>query len=481
MKNHYSYSGFGLRAALVAVATLLLAACAPGQDSPTPTTNIDVSRYVAVGDTYTAGVSAGGLTRASQRYSFPNLLAQQLNRANEAATFSQPLLEEGPGTGYLSLLDLPASGIPRVRRVPGQSVQRAINPNACGGPDTVRQFIRSATAATLPQNLGLPGLQLSQIESAGLGNIANATATSTFNPYFERLLPANDNRTYLQAVTTASASATFFTYFMGLDDLMPFIKSGGECGAAPTTPFVTQMKRNARKILDVLTAGGRPGIIARLPDAASLPLLRLGAGSALEAQMQARFGDNALLYIQDPINPGDVRQIGEKDYVLATALPRIGQLTPVLVGSSTLMLPYGRDARNPIVDADVLDESTEMNLLNAAINNYNNYDNPSTPNIPPGLNALAKLYNMPVLTISTGERTLNLNDLLFNPLTSGNFNAGVLYNLTPVRGNFFSLDYYSLTPRGNAQVANSFIAAINRGYRSSIPFIDVNSLPTTAQ
>ena len=71
MKNYFCYSGFGLRAALVAVGTLLLAACAPGQDSPTPAANIDVSRYVAVGDTYTAGVSAGGLTRASQRYSFP--------------------------------------------------------------------------------------------------------------------------------------------------------------------------------------------------------------------------------------------------------------------------------------------------------------------------------------------------------------------------------------------------------------------------
>jgi hypothetical protein len=50
-----------------------------------------------------------------------------------------------------------------------------------------------------------------------------------------------------------------------------------------------------------------------------------------------------------------------------------------------------------------------------------------------------------------------------------------------VRGNFFSLDYYSLTPRGNDLLANTFIAAINKAYRSNIPAIDVNSLPTTAQ
>ncbi|MDQ2772135.1 MAG: hypothetical protein M3Y54_16740 [Bacteroidota bacterium] len=480
MKNHYSCSAFGFRAGLIVAGTLLLAACAPGQDNPTPATTINVTRYVAVGDSYTAGVSAGGLTRASQSYSFPNLLAQQLSRAAASVTFSQPLLEEGSGSGYLTFIDfVPGTDLPRVRRVAGQSVLRTYaNSSSCASPDTM-VLARSTTSATLPQNLGVAGLALGQLEVTGLGNAANAIPGAPFNPYFERLLPAADNRTYLQAVTTASSSATFFTFFMGLDDLMPFIKSGGTCGTPPTTSFVNQMKRNARKVLDVLTAGGRPGIIAKLPDATSLPLLRLGAGTVLEAQLQTRFGDQNLLYIED--NGGTVRQISPKDYVLATALPRIGLLTRVQVGSTSLMLPYGRDIRNPIVNADVLDETTEMNLLNAAISSYNNFDNPSSSSVLPGLNALAKLYNMPVLTSSTGERTLNLNDLLFNSLADGTSNSGVVYNLLPVRGNFFSLDYYSLTPRGNAQLANAFIGAINRGYRANIPGIDANSLPPTAQ
>jgi hypothetical protein len=84
-------------------------------------------------------------------------------------------------------------------------------------------------------------------------------------------------------VTTAAASATFFTFFQGLDELMPFIRSGGTCGAVPGPALGNQMKARAKKILDVLTAGGRQGIIARL---------------------QAVYGDNALLYIEDPNNPG---------------------------------------------------------------------------------------------------------------------------------------------------------------------------------
>lgn len=474
MKNYFCYSGFGLRAALVAVGTLLLAACAPGQDSPTPAANIDVSRYVAVGDTYTAGVSAGGLTRASQRYSFPNLLAQQLNRANETATFNQPLLEEGPGTGYLTLLDLPASGIPRMRRVPGQAVQRAINPNTCGGPDTVRQFIRSATAAALPQNLGLPGLQLSQIESAGLGNITNATATGTFNSYFERLLPANDNRTYLQAVTTASASATFFTYFLGLDSMMPFLRSGGECGLALSNTAVNQfvgvLNLNARKALDVLTANGRPGIIAGLPALTNLPLLRQGRGLALQSRLQATFGDTAQLYIQDPLLFGPPQVISNDDYVLAPVLARLGQPTAVVVNGTTMMLPYGRNIRNPVRDADVLDKR-ELSFVTTALNNHNRE-----------LERLAKdVYKLPTIGTGATQNTLDTNNAFPNFVGESISVSGVTYSSELVRGNFFSLDYYTLTPRGNALLANSFIAAINRGYRANIPFIDVNSLPTTAQ
>ena len=178
---------------------LLLTACAPGQDAPAPNNVIDTSRYLAVGDTYTAGQSNGGLTRASQEYSFPNLLARQFSRANPATAFTQPLIE-GSGSGYLALLDFTTTGLPRVRRVAGQAVlpNPVINPTACGGPDTLRLLARSASAATLPQNLGVPGLLLSQLETPGLGNAANARPGVAFNPYFERLLPAADNRTYLR-------------------------------------------------------------------------------------------------------------------------------------------------------------------------------------------------------------------------------------------------------------------------------------------
>ena len=458
------------RAGAVATA-VLLHACAPGQDAPAPTAGPNLSRYLAVGDSYTAGFSAGGLTRASQEYSFPNLLARQLRQAAPNATFSQPLLETGSGTGYLDLVDFSAAGFPRARRVAGQAVRNApiVNPNACGGPDTVRLLTRSASASALPQNLGVPGLLLPQIETADLGNEARATPGAAFNPYFERLLPAADSRTYLQAVTDAAATATFFTYFQGLDDLLPYVRSGGQCGPLPNSTFAKQLTDNAKKVLDLLTAAGRPGIIAKLPALATLPLLRLGKAYDLQARLRTSFGDTATLYVEAPFGSTVSQPIADGDYVLATTLPRIGRPVSVQVGGTTQMLPYGRNIRTPLRDADVLDKD-ELGRITGVLNTYNNY-----------LEVQAGLYKLPVITAAGSERTLDLNVALFNQVAGVISVGGVQYSSEPVRGNFFSLDYYSLTPRGNGLLANAFITAFNKAYRANLSGIDVNSLPATAR
>jgi hypothetical protein len=456
--------------ALAASAALLLQACAPSQDTPTPVVGLNVSRYLAVGDSYTAGVSGGGVTRTGQEYSFPNLLARQLQRAAPGAGFLQPLFE-GTGSGYLDFVGLNAQGFPRSRRVTGQAVQSSvINPGACGGADTVRLFTRSATAPALPQNLGVPGLLLTQIETSGLGNESRATSGAAFNPYFERMLPKGSNLTYRRAVTKAAAPATFFTFFLGLDNLMPYLRSGGECGITSTSTLINQMKLNAKNLLDTLTVGKRPGIISRLPELNRLPLLSVGRGPALEKRLQASFGDTARLYIEDPFGTGVGKPITDADYVLATTLPRVGQLVPVVVGGNTVMLPYGRNARAPLRDADVMDYD-EMTRVNVVLSSYNNE-----------LQRLARdVYKMPVLNNTQLANLLDVNAAIPGYLSPALSVGGVLYTSELVRGNFFSLDYYTPTPRGNALLANVFISAINKAYSSNIPAIDVNELPATAQ
>ncbi len=455
----------GLRLAPVLWSALAgLAGCAPSQDIPSPSAgSFDASSYVAVGDSYSSGFSAGGLTRNGQLYSFPALVARQVRQTGAAAAFPQNLLLEGAGTGYLVFSGFDNSLLPKSRRVAGQASTLYIDPNGCAGPDTVRQFAR--TDGAVSQHLGIPGLRLGQIETLNYGNASQASAGARFNPYFERMLPANTSTTYLQAVTAAAASATFFTYFAGLDDFLPFVRSGGTCRALPTG---TSLNNNAKKVLDVLTTNNRKGIVAQLPPLASLPLLSLGRADSLQNLYLAQ-GDTAHVYVF--VSAFQSAEKAEKtDFILAPAVARLGQLMPVLVNGQVLQLRYGRDSRNPVADADVIDRR-EYELLDVVRKNHNNY-----------LITLTRdTYRMPVLTASTRSSVLNLDNEVFFKISSKLSIGGVSYSDIPVRGGLFSLDYYSFTPRGNGLLANAFIRALNIAYGANIPAVDINALPTTAQ
>ncbi|RSK24301.1 hypothetical protein [Hymenobacter metallilatus] len=452
---------FSLRSAVLPLAFgTLLAGCTPDQSEPTPNAGtLDVAKYLAVGDGYTAGLSDGGLTATSQEYAYPALIARQIIRLNPEASFTQGLLPAGTGTGYLTLRGIDDRGLPQTSRVTrGRAVRGSFfaNPTACGGPDTTFLYAQAASSP-LSQNLGVPGLGLTQIEVAGLGNTANQSRTGSFNPYFERLLPANDNRTYLQAVTDASASASFFTFFMGLGDALPYVLSGGECGSFPNT---TTLNANAKKVLDRLTSNSRKGVIALLPTLQNLPVLRLGGKDGIRRTLTQGASPDSIYVRSAPANV--VRAIDAGDFILPAGLARLGAAEQItLPNGTTVTARYGLSKRNPLVRRDVLDyfEFSRVNSPLVALNTE--------------LDRLAKtVYKLP---------TVNLDDELFTQVNRRISVNGVEYSSEPVRGNFYSLDLYSLTPRGNALLANTFIKVINANYQANIPFVDPNSLPTTAR
>ncbi|MCA8831313.1 hypothetical protein [Hymenobacter pini] len=459
-------SGRTLRATLLPLTLSLLAVgCSPDQSEPTPSAGtLDVYKYLAVGDGYTAGISDGGLTATGQQYAYPNLIAQQLIRINPAATFTQGVLPAGVGTGYLTLRGISDRGLPQTTYVARNRAVRgtySINAAACGGPDTTFLYAQ-APASPLSQNLGVPGLGLAQIEVAGLGNTANQSRYGSFNSYFERLLPTNDNRTYLQTVTDASSSATFFTFFMGLGDALPYVLSGGEC---ITPPVSATLNANAKKVLDRLTVGGRQGIIALLPTLQNLPVLRLGGKDGIRSSLTQGASPDSI-YVTSSVAYStvirEVRAISASDYILPAGLQQLGaSRTVTLPGGGTRTVGYGLSKRAPIESKYVLDY-LEYNKVG-----------PQIIALSTELKRLAEVeYKLP---------TVDLENELFTQVNNRISVNGVEYSSEPVRGNFYSLDLYSLTPRGNALLANAFIRAINRNYQANIPFVDPNALPTTAR
>ncbi|WP_159437399.1 hypothetical protein [Hymenobacter daecheongensis] len=447
------------------LSTLALAGCSPEQTPPAPAAGkADFSRHVAIGDNYLAGFSDGGLTASSQQYSIAALLDQQFALVSgQPSTFTQPLFAPGTGTSFLLPRGFDANGVLLTSRTAAGRVARGsfINANACGGRDTTFLYLRATNQ--LPQNLAVPFLRLTQIELAGLGNEANLQRIDQFNPFLERLLPAADNRTYLQAVTDGTANATFFTLFVGLGDVLPYILSGGECTTSnPNSAAIALMKTNVKKLLDKASDNGRrPGVISLAPQPVNqLPLL--GRGSVVRVQAMVNATDT--IYVQAPNAAGVVvvrPMAASNDYILPTGLAQFGKPQLVtLPNGSQVTVRYGLSKRNPIKRVDVLD-SGEYGRVNQAVTTINEE-----------LVRLAKLYKLPIV-----GSDINVYDQIFKNIAVN----GVVYTAEPGKGNFYSLDQYSLTPRGNAIMANAMLREINRVYGASVPLLDPNTLPTTAR
>src|SRR6056297_1129948 len=82
----------------------LVTSCKDYQDldvDPVDTGDADFSSYVAVGNSLTAGYQSNALYQDAQEYSFPNLLARQLQIEN----FEQPLISN-PGIGDPGRIEL---------------------------------------------------------------------------------------------------------------------------------------------------------------------------------------------------------------------------------------------------------------------------------------------------------------------------------------------------------------------------------------
>ena len=93
---------------------LVLGGCQPDlMDEPKANAGqADFSRYIAVGNSLTAGFSDGGLYREGQLNSYPNILAQQFREVG-GGDFTQPLFAEAQanGSGYLRLAGFAVLGL----------------------------------------------------------------------------------------------------------------------------------------------------------------------------------------------------------------------------------------------------------------------------------------------------------------------------------------------------------------------------------
>lgn len=174
------------------------------------TGSADVSNYVAVGASFTAGFTDNALFIAAQENSFPNTIAQQFAVAG-GGEFTQPLMNDNVGGLLLGGVQI---ANPRLFfNGAGPAVLE-------GTPTTEVSNILSGSF----RNMGVPGAKSFHLLAPGYGNVAGVPV-GTANPYFARMA-SNPNATILE--DAVAQSPTFFTLSeIGGNDVLGFATSGG--------------------------------------------------------------------------------------------------------------------------------------------------------------------------------------------------------------------------------------------------------------
>ncbi|MDX5346828.1 MAG: hypothetical protein LPK19_06245, partial [Hymenobacteraceae bacterium] len=340
-----------------------------------------------------------------------------------------------------------------------QVISGPFAPDPCQAVDTVYQYPRFTGNLSDVQNFGMPGLKLAQVTKTGTGNVANI-GTADFNPYYERILPANTNDSYL--TTVSRANGTFYTVWFGVSEMLPHILSGASC--SQPLPNAAAIRGALTPVLDTLVKNNAKIAIGNIPDLTSFGLTRIADPIVLQNSFRQQLNNNNLnIWVQS--SPSyQARRIDSRDILLPQAVYSIGTNG------------YGLDSLNPVVKEQVIDQ-IESGKINNYIRDYNGV-----------VNALATGTRYSFSTIDRFKDNLILVDLnsLFKVLADRVAYNGVQYNADFVNGGVFSLDGFTLTPRGQAIVANEFIRSINKaydpsntagGFGANIPRVNVNQYP----
>ncbi len=433
-----------------------LAGCEPDFSDEAPVQSagsLDLSRYVAIGDDFTAGVANRSLSRAGQEYSFPNLLARQF-RLLGGGEFVQPLLGPDERTGGFVLTGFTGQNQALLGMGPVTFLD-SVRLNA-GSPcsELQYQFPRWSDAGRIPNNLGIPNLKLSQLNIAGLGNEVNQ-GTSGYNAFYERILPLNSDRTYFSLIR--AARPTFVTVSFGMGDLMTFIQSGGSCGSP--LPSGSTLTAPLGRLADSLIAiPSLRGAFLGLPFASNLPLL-----STTISSLNKKLGrtDTTSMFVLN--STGAVTRTVYNDVILLPMVSRIGRMENATGQPATA--PFGLDPANPLRDQDVVSDRN-ISDLNGRINANNS------------INTVLKQK-----AAASGGRFIYLDlGTFYLNLAKGAYINGVSYNSDPVTGGVYNYDGYTFSPRGNALLANAIIdllADSDKSFGVKVPLLDVNQFPAT--
>ena len=505
----------------LAIAALVIASCAkedevtvanPDSSDGLPLTagSANFSKYVALGNSLTAGFSDNALFIEGQKGSWTNLLAQKFKLVG-GGDFKIPLMSDNVGG---------------IAGVPGFTPRLFFNGS---GPVSLAlpPYNQVSTTPLLPalvgpfNNMGVPGAKSFHLLAPGYGNAANLPNA---NPYFVRFASTPGASILGDAM---AQNPTFFSLWIGNNDVLGYATTGGD-DTNPITPIAgaagVGFDATYDAIVNTLTANPvTKGIVSNIPYVTSVPYFTTvptdpfpGLPSANVTSLNQLFGGinaalaasglpprfvtlvaddgnpatiekNPLLIVDDnpsPMYPNISTQItaaltpiygagaasflgtlygkarharnttGNRDYIL---LPTRGLITPPNNVQSGL--PIGLEAFSirgisyPLQDSAVL-TAYETGLVKTATDAYNSK-----------ISAVAS---------AKGLAFVDANAILSQVATTSGISAnGFTVKSDYITGGGFSTDGVHPSPRGYALIANKALEAINAKYGSNLGSYDL--------
>ena len=214
---------------------VLLAGCSP--DDPTnptieitqPTGEAALARYVAIGNSLTAGFMDAGLSIAGQTDSYPAQLAIQLGRSGDPAAeswFSQPLIAlPGFGSSTPSADDLVAG----VLHWDGTGISVLDETPLADVPG---ELLLASTVPTPYDNLGVPGATTLDVTEA----LTFETSQAGNNQFFDVILRNPDFGDVSMLGQAIAQGPTLVTLWIGNNDILGGATSGDPVVGENITP-----------------------------------------------------------------------------------------------------------------------------------------------------------------------------------------------------------------------------------------------------
>jgi lysophospholipase L1-like esterase len=488
------------------------------EETPVTPGSAIFTKYVALGDSFAAGYSDNALFKKGQENSYTNIMAQQFVAAG-GGTYSTPFMNDNIGGLIFNGVFNPAFG-PRV-------YFNGSGPVPLSGTPTTE--VLSPLAGPF-NNLGVPGAKSYHLVAPGYGNAAGL-AIGAANPYFVRF--ASSPSTSILADAAAQAP-TFFSLFIGGNDVLTFATSGGigtdQTGNLNPATYgsnditdPTVFANFYNTLVTTLTANGAKGVVANLPYITALPHFTTVPYNPLTAKLLGNDNEavgkatiqalNTQLYgplkaALTYLNAGDrielLSETGTNPMLIKdeTLTDLSTQLTSVLtssLGAQTAAFygsVFGQARQSKATDLVVLTTRTAIGTAPTSSDSGLGFAPPAPLDkfgityplqdkhilIPSEIQAIktaTDAYNTTISSIAEAkglalvDTKAVMNELSTTGIRFGNYSMSATY----VTGGAFSLDGVHPSARGYAFIANIFIDAINEKYGSTIRKVDLGKYP----